>query len=77
MLCSNSCRVGSCFPNDISLADSKFSPESITEEVKKTNAVIENINTKGRKWHEVGIAKYREMQEAGETPLPGPVYHLF
>jgi acetyl esterase/lipase len=60
--------------SDLSLDTSKFHPGSVSEETKKINAFLENITTKGPRWHEVGIAKYRQMRETGETPLPVPVY---
>jgi acetyl esterase/lipase len=60
--------------SDIILDASKFHPSSVSEETKKINAVLENITTNGPRWYEVGIAKYREMRETGETPLPIPVY---
>lgn len=60
--------------SDITLDATKFHPSSVNEETKKVNTFLEDITTKGPRWHEVGIAKYREMREMGQTPLPVPEY---
>jgi acetyl esterase/lipase len=60
--------------SDFTLDISKFRPENITESTKKAAALVENISTNGPRWWEVGIEKYREMRELGQTPLPKPVY---
>jgi acetyl esterase/lipase len=60
--------------SDLTLDASKFSPENVGADTKKTNDFLESISTKGPRWYEVGVAKYREMRETGETPLPVPVY---
>ncbi|KXG54113.1 Alpha/beta hydrolase fold-3 [Penicillium griseofulvum] len=60
--------------SDIILDISKFHPENVTEPTKKAAAFLENISTTGPRWWEVGIEKYREMRELGQTPLPKPVY---
>ena len=62
--------------SDITLDVSKFRPENVTESTKKAAALLENITTSGPKWWEVGIEKYREMRDLGQTPLPKPVYLL-
>ncbi|KAK3380955.1 Alpha/Beta hydrolase protein [Podospora didyma] len=59
---------------DITVDASKFDPKNITDETIKLNTYLEGISTSGPKWNEVGIAKYRLMREAGETPLPPPIY---
>jgi acetyl esterase/lipase len=60
--------------SDITLDVSKFRPENVTESTKKAATPLENITTNGPRWSEVGIEKYREMRELGQTPLPKPVY---
>ncbi|MCJ1243114.1 hypothetical protein MMC30_000311 [Trapelia coarctata] len=60
--------------SDLTLDANKFHPSSVTEETKKFNSFLENITTKGPQWYDVGIAKYRQMQETGETPFPVPAY---
>jgi acetyl esterase/lipase len=60
--------------SDITLDASKFHPANVTEPTKKAAALLEAITTNGPRWWEVGIEKYREMRELGETPLPKPVY---
>ncbi|KAK0738838.1 Alpha/Beta hydrolase protein [Schizothecium vesticola] len=64
----------STIPTDISLDATRFDPEKISEETKKINGFLETATTKGPRWHEVGVEKYRQMRETGETPLPVPVY---
>ncbi|KAJ5937551.1 Alpha/beta hydrolase fold-3 [Penicillium verhagenii] len=60
--------------SDINIEISKFHAENIAEPTKKAAAFLENISTNGPKWWEVGIEKYREMRELGQTSLPKPVY---
>ena len=60
--------------SDITLDVSRFRPENVTEPTKKAAAFLESITTEGPRWWEVGIEKYREMRELGQTPLPKPVY---
>lgn len=60
--------------SDLTLDATRFHPSNVTEETKETNRLLEDITFKGPQWHEVGIAKYRQMRETGETPLPVPVY---
>jgi acetyl esterase/lipase len=60
--------------SDLILDATKFLPSSVEEETKKMNTFLEDVTVKGPRWHEVGVAKYREMRETGETPLPAPVY---
>lgn len=60
--------------SDLTINVSKFRPENVDEETKKVNAVITELMSKGPNWYEVGPAKYREMHERGETPLPKPVF---
>jgi acetyl esterase/lipase len=62
------------FTNDLVLDGSRFLPSNVREDTKKMNAVLDTLTTKGPRWHEVGVAKYRQMRETGETPLPVPVY---
>ena len=64
----------STISTDISLDATRFDPEKISEETKKINGFLETATTKGPRWHEVGVEKYRQMRETGETPLPVPVY---
>ncbi|KAM5456329.1 hypothetical protein MaudCBS49596_001351 [Microsporum audouinii] len=60
--------------SDLTIDAAKFHPSNVTEEVKKVNEFIETVTKNGPKWHEVGVEKYRQMRETGETPLPVPVY---
>ncbi|GES60229.1 alpha/beta hydrolase fold-3 [Aspergillus terreus] len=60
--------------SDITIDVPKFRPENVTEQTKKAAALLESITTGGPRWWEVGIEKYREMRELGQTPLPKPVY---
>jgi hypothetical protein len=60
--------------SDITLDASRFNPENITEQTKQVNDILEKVTTNGPRWHEVGVEKYRQMRETGETPLPVPVY---
>ncbi|KAI9786671.1 MAG: hypothetical protein M1839_006222 [Geoglossum umbratile] len=60
--------------SDLTLDAAKFHPSSVSEETKKINALFEHITAKGPQWHEIGIAKYRQMREIGKTSMPLPVY---
>jgi acetyl esterase/lipase len=60
--------------SDIVLDASKFAPSAVDEGTKKLNGLLEHVTAAGPHWYEVGVAKYREMRETGETPLPVPVY---
>ena len=60
--------------SDINIDTTRFHPANITEETLKTNQLLETVTRKGPHWYEVGVAKYRQMRETGETPLPVPVY---
>lgn len=60
--------------SDITIETSKFHPENVTEATKQAAALLESITSNGPRWWEVGITKYREMRELGQTPLPVPVY---
>ncbi|KAF9889232.1 hypothetical protein FE257_007545 [Aspergillus nanangensis] len=60
--------------SDLSLDASRFHPDNIDEATKKINTFITEITTNGPKWYNVGVVRYREMRETGETPLPVPVY---
>jgi acetyl esterase/lipase len=60
--------------SDLILDATKFHPGSVRDETKKINTFLEDITANGPRWHEVGVAKYRQMRETGETPLPVPVY---
>jgi acetyl esterase/lipase len=62
--------------SDITLDISKFRPENVTVPTKRAGALLEGNTTSGPRWWEVGIQKYREMWELGQTPLPKPVYLL-
>lgn len=62
--------------SDLSLNAARFHPSSVRDETKEINTFLEDITAKGPRWHEVGTAKYRQMRETGETPLPVPVYLL-
>jgi acetyl esterase/lipase len=61
-------------PSDVTLDASRFNPSNMTENTKKINGMLETIGAKGPHWHEVGLEKYQQMRDAGETPLPPPVY---
>ncbi|KAJ5607967.1 hypothetical protein N7537_004586 [Penicillium hordei] len=60
--------------SDITLETSKFQPENVTEATKQAAGLLESLTSKGPRWWEVGITKYREMRELGQTPLPMPVH---
>jgi acetyl esterase/lipase len=60
--------------SDLVIDASKFDPKNVSDETKKVNLMIEGLSTKGPKWYDVGTTKYNEMREAGETPLPRPVF---
>lgn len=60
--------------SDITINAARFQPGNITEETIRTNQLLETVTRKGPHWYEVGVAKYRQMRETGETPLPVPVY---
>ncbi|KAK2757990.1 hypothetical protein FQN54_004396 [Arachnomyces sp. PD_36] len=60
--------------SDLTLSIGKFDQRNVSEETKKTNTFLEGLTSSGPRWHEVGVAKYREMRETGGTPLPVPVY---
>ncbi|KZF24800.1 alpha/beta-hydrolase [Xylona heveae TC161] len=62
------------FDSDLSIDASRFHPESVSDETRKINAFLTDITIRSPRWYEVGIVKYRQMHEAGETPLPAPVY---
>lgn len=59
--------------SDISIDASKFDPVNVSDATKKANALLADI-TKGPRWWGVGIQKYRQMRDQGQTPLPKPVY---
>ncbi|KAJ5765849.1 Alpha/beta hydrolase fold-3 [Penicillium odoratum] len=59
--------------SDMILDICKFSPESFTEPTKNAAALLEKIGTNGPRWWEVGVEKYREMVELGQTWLPKPI----
>ena len=44
------------------------------ESTAKLNAALEHVAANGPKWWIDGAAKYRERFEAGETPLPKPIF---
>lgn len=60
--------------SDLTLDAAKFHPSGVSEETKKANTLLENFTVNAPRWHEVGVARYREMRETGETVLPKPVY---
>jgi acetyl esterase/lipase len=60
--------------SDIAIDATKFHAGRVTEETKQINTLVEGITKKGPQWYEVGITKYRQMRETGDTPLPVPVY---
>lgn len=60
--------------SDLTLNISKFQPSSVSEDTKKLNTLLEDITAKTPRWYKVGVAKYREMRENGETPLGLPTY---
>ena len=60
--------------SDVNIDVARFHPSNIPEETIKTNQYIETVSRKGPHWFDVGVAKYRQMRETGETPLPVPVY---
>ncbi|KAF2812321.1 alpha/beta-hydrolase [Mytilinidion resinicola] len=60
--------------SDLALDHSKFASSSIPAETKKINAMLEAISSKGPHWNQIGSEKYQQMREAGETPLPPPIY---
>ena len=60
--------------SDLTLDATKFQPTSIKEDTLDLNTFLEGTTSKGPQWHEVGAAKFREMQEANQTPLPAPVF---
>ncbi|KAF2493501.1 alpha/beta-hydrolase [Lophium mytilinum] len=61
-------------PSDLTLEQSKFKESNIPVETTKINSMLEAIGRKGPHWHEVGPEKYQQMREAGESPLPPPIY---
>jgi acetyl esterase/lipase len=60
--------------SDLTLNSSKFHPDTVSEDVRKTNAYIQSILPNPPQWQTFGPAKYREMVEAGDIPFPGPEY---
>lgn len=59
--------------SDISLNSTKFHPDSVTDEVKNANDYITTLLADAPHWKDVGIQKFRDMVEAGETPFPKPI----
>ena len=59
---------------DLTVDAARFSRKNISQDTAKTNAYLEDIGSKGPRWREVGIVKYRDVREVGVTPLPVPVY---
>jgi acetyl esterase/lipase len=60
--------------SDLTLDATKFHSDSVPNDVKKLNTALEKITAAGPHWYQVGIAKYREMRENGETSFPPTVY---
>lgn len=60
--------------SDISIDTTKFDPVNASDATKEANALLEDITIKGPRWWEVGIQKYRQMGDQGQTPLPKLVY---
>ncbi|KAF7562316.1 hypothetical protein G7046_g1834 [Stylonectria norvegica] len=58
----------------ITLDSSRFAQENVAEDTLKINTYLESVSSKGPQWHVIGAAKYRELREKGETPLPAPVF---
>lgn len=60
--------------SDLKIDAGKFDAKSISKETHAFNDQLIQIMEGGPKWYEVGAAKYRQMRENGETPLPKPVH---
>lgn len=61
------------FTSDLSIDVSRFDPANISDATKQANTLLEGISIKGPRWWEVGIERYRQMRDEGQTPLPIPV----
>jgi len=59
--------------SDLVLDISKFAPEAVTNNTHNINAHLMKLMDGTPNWWEVGAAKYRQMREDGETPLPKPI----
>ncbi|KAK4173825.1 Alpha/Beta hydrolase protein [Triangularia setosa] len=60
--------------SDLALDASKFAPENISEETINVNNIVERATSSGPTWQEVGAARFRQMQENGETGFAAPVH---
>lgn len=62
--------------SDLTLDASRFRKANTPEDegTAKLNAALEHVAINGPKWWVDGAVKYRERFEAGETPLPKPVF---
>lgn len=60
--------------SDLTINASRFRPENVTEATKQANSFLQDVTTKGPRWHEVGPATYREMRLQGKLALPAPTY---
>jgi acetyl esterase/lipase len=62
--------------SDLTLDASRFRKANAPEDesTASLNTALEHIAATGPKWWVDGAAKYRERFEAGETPLPKPVF---
>ncbi|APA10140.1 hypothetical protein SS1G_07463 [Sclerotinia sclerotiorum 1980 UF-70] len=58
--------------SDILIDASKFEPQNTPKETIKANEELSNKLKDGPKWFEIGASEYREMRNAGKTPMPKP-----
>ncbi|KAM0176291.1 hypothetical protein ACHAPF_004941 [Botrytis cinerea] len=56
--------------SDIHINVAKFEPSNTSAGTAKANEDLINLLRDGPKWFEMGASKYREMRDAGKTPIP-------
>ncbi|KAI9645818.1 hypothetical protein NHQ30_005253 [Ciborinia camelliae] len=58
--------------SDISIDVAKFAPQNTSAQTAEANEHLINVLKDGPKWFEIGASEYREMRNAGKTPIPKP-----
>ncbi|EME82190.1 uncharacterized protein MYCFIDRAFT_65237 [Pseudocercospora fijiensis CIRAD86] len=58
--------------SDLNLDHKKFDPSQISDQTKKYNDQLIEVQKKGPKWYEVGAETHRRMRWEGKTPFPAP-----
>ncbi|EXJ60792.1 hypothetical protein A1O7_04945 [Cladophialophora yegresii CBS 114405] len=57
--------------SDVYINQKIFQSSAITPATRDFNLRLQELESRGQKWYEVGAAEYRRLRKAGLTPLPG------